>query len=141
MTQCMVAGSKRRGSRTRKMRGGNMYGAEGPIAAGAMQWGAVANLPYNPATGGVSNVDYAMPGGRRRRGRTGKSRKGRKHGRRHTRRRRTMRGGGSYVGSANAGYSYGGSGVAGMANYGGYGANLPGAGSGHSQVAGVWQTS
>lgn len=134
----MMGGRRRRGSR--KMRGGNFYGVavDPQIGSAGLAYPSVENNAVDPVSG-AAKPDYAMPGGRRRR--TGKSRKtrgGRKHSRRHSRRRRTMRGGGSYVGSANVGYGYGGSGYGGMANQVGYGANQPGAGSGHSQVAGVW---
>ena len=134
-TNLVGGGRRRRG--TRKMRGGNFYGAavDPQIGSAGLAYPAVENNAVDPVSGAVK-PDYAMPGGRRRR-RTGKSRKGKKS-RRVTRRRRTMRGGASYAGSANVGYGYGGSGYGGMANQVGYGANQPAPGSGHSQVAGVW---
>jgi hypothetical protein len=118
------------------MRGGNMYSVMGgdPLlgSAGAVV-GGVANLPYDPVTGGVSAVDYGMPsktGGRRRR--TGKkSRKGGRKSRasRASRKgRKTMRGGASMIGSANSGASFAGKGIAGMADYGGYASNVNGGG-------------
>lgn len=136
-TNLVGGGRRRRG--TRKMRGGNFYGAavDPQIGSAGLAYPAVENNAVDPVSGAVK-PDYAMPGGRRRR-RTGKkaTRKGKKS-RRVTRRRRTMRGGASYAGSANVGYGYGGSGYGGMANQVGYGANQPAPGSGHSQVAGVW---
>lgn len=69
--------------RTRKMRGGNFYGAAGAIAPGAMQWNAVRNAGADSATGLISPPDKydTYTGGRRR-----KSRK-------VSRRRRARRGG------------------------------------------------
>lgn len=118
------------------MRGGAFYGFAGALdgtGAGA-KWGGVENSEVNPVTGAVV-PESILPktGGRRRR--TGK--KGTRKSRRS--RRRTMRGGASYVGSANSGASYAGKGIGGMADYGGYAANTPGAGFNHQQVAGVWQ--
>jgi hypothetical protein len=113
--------------KTRKMRGGNMYGFGGALGGttAGPAWDAKANLPYNSATGRESNVDYGMPqtGGRRRKGKG--SRKGKKT---RKSRRRTMRGGANMVGSANSGASFGGKGIAGMADYGGYAANVNGRG-------------
>jgi hypothetical protein len=134
----MAGGRKRRGGKT--MKGGNFYGFTGALdgtTAGA-GWGAVENNAVDPVTG-ATKLDYAMPGGRRR-GRKGKkaTRKGKKSRRSLYRRRRTMRGGASYVGSANAGYSYAGTGSAGLADAAGYRANVPGGAAGHTQVNGVW---
>ena len=113
----LYGGRRRRSAKSKKMRGGAMYGFGGALDGGTNgpAWGGVANLPVNSATGAVSKVDYTMEGGRRRR--TGKkSRKGgrksrtsRRHGR-----RRTMRGGAQWQSIAGAGWGYGGRGVAGM---------------------------
>lgn len=73
-----MTGSSRK--HTRKMRGGNFYGAAGAIVPGAMQWDAVRNAGADSATGATKPELY----GGRRRGR--KSRK-------VSRRRRARRGG------------------------------------------------
>ena len=134
-TNPMAGGRRRRGSR--KMRGGNFYGAavDPQIGSAGLAYPAVVNAAVDKSGNPIPDGPMPKVGGRRRR--TGKSRKGKKS-RRVTRRRRTMRGGASYAGSANVGYGYGGSGYGGMANQVGYGANQPAPGYGHSQVAGVW---
>jgi hypothetical protein len=130
----MMGGRRRRTSKRKTMKGGNMYGFgvdQGIGSAGAAR-PAVANPAVNSATG-AAIPEYTMPGGRRRR----KTRKSRKVTRK-SRRRRTMRGGASYVGSANSGATFGGQGIGGMANYGSYNSNTSGPGNSHTQTNGVW---
>jgi hypothetical protein len=121
------------------MRGGNFYGVVGGdsgLGTAGARYDAVPNTEVDHSGNPVPDaVMRGVTGGRRRR--TGK--KGTRKSRRVSRRRRTMRGGASYVGSPNSGASYAGKGIGGMADYGGYAANTPGAGFNHQQVAGVWQ--
>ncbi len=128
MTACaaMSGGRKRRGTRSRKMKGGNMYsfGYDPLTGTGGGGATAVPNLPVDSATGKVSNVDYTQAGGRRRR----HTRKGGRKSRRSTRRRRTMRGGASWYSSSNAGGSFTGSGTGGMINLTQYPVNRPAGG-------------
>jgi|Laugrespbdmm15dd_1035085.scaffolds.fasta_scaffold16118_3 hypothetical protein len=82
---------------------GGYYGASGPIVKGgdAMQWNAGSEM--GSFTADQINAGAKMTGGRRR----SKARRGKKG-------RKTRRGGGKYGGVSA---SYGGDGVAGMANY------------------------
>jgi hypothetical protein len=97
---------KTKGGRTkRKMRGG-YYGFDGALATGAANWSRsseMGDFVSNSSRGGNNAI---LGAGRKRRG-TKKSRKTR---------RRKMRGGGKYGGVSA---SFGGEGVAGMANYSG----------------------
>ena len=103
-----------KGKKSRKMRGGVMAGAVGPISVGAMQWGAVdTSSPVNQDGSfaadpyGTKPENNAAVGGRRRKTRKGKSKKG---GKRRSR-RRTMKGGGWNAGAVNvsgAGYGFAG---------------------------------
>ena len=100
-------------------------GTNGPVWAGVENAGARADGGY------VSNggeLEATQLGGRRRRRGKKVTRKGGRKTRKSRGRRRTMRGGMSYIGSANVGHGYGGTGVAGMANHTGYPANVNGAG-------------
>lgn len=76
---CVTGGSRKR---TRKMRGGNMYGFGGTIGTAGAQWGAVANTEVDKVTGAAKPDIYDIKTGGRRRGR-----KSRKVSRRHRRRR------------------------------------------------------
>jgi hypothetical protein len=100
--------------KTRKMKGGVMYGPGGAIAPGALEWGGVdTSAPYDSATGakvadpfGTSpDTNAKVTGGRRRKSRkTKKSKKSKKAGRRS----RKMRGGAWSPGNVNAaGVGYG----------------------------------
>ena len=133
---CMAGGRRRRsGKKSRKMRGGNMYGVVGgdpQLGTAGARYDAVANLPVNSATGAVSNVDYGMAGGRRRRRTSKKSRKGGKHRRGH--KSRKMRGG---MTAGQVGYGFNGTGEAGLAHAAGYNANVGGAPTGADGVARV----
>lgn len=132
----MMGGRRRRsGKKSRKMRGGNMYGVVGgdsQLGTAGARYDAVANLPYNSATGAASNVDYGMVGGRRRRRTSKKSRKGGKHRRGH--KSRKMRGGMSV---GQVGYGFTGAGVGGLADAVQYNANVGGAPTGADGVARV----
>jgi hypothetical protein len=135
------AGPMMGGRKRRTMKGGNFYGFQGALngTTAGPSWGAVENNAVDAK--GNPMPDYAMPKtGGRRRPRKGKkaTRKGKKGTRKGRKSRRTMRGGASYLGSANAGYGYAGTGSAGLADAAGYRANVPGTGSGHTQVNGVW---
>ena len=94
----------------RKHRGG-YYGASGAIAPGAMQWSAGSEMGQwagdMSSRGGNGKVHYGA--GRR-------TRKGKRHS------RRKHRGGGKFGGVSA---SFGGEGVAGMANYGGVVTRVP----------------
>ena len=125
-----LSGGRRRRSmkKSRKMRGGNMIGFGGPLAgttAGA-QWNAMANTANDHVTGGVVD-DFVASGGRRRRT-AKKTKKGGRKSRASRKGRKTMRGGANMIGSANSGASFAGKGIAGMADYGGYAANVKGVG-------------
>jgi hypothetical protein len=113
-----MAGGRHRkghkGKKTRKMRGGVMYGPGEAIAPGALAWGGVdTSAPYDSATGakvadpfGTSpDTNAKVTGGRRRKSRkTKKSKKSKKAGRRS----RKMRGGAWSPGNVNAaGAGYG----------------------------------
>lgn len=111
-----MMGGKRRKTRkgkkttrkTRKMRGGVMYGPTQAITPGALQWGAVdTSAPYDSATGskvadpfGTSpDTNAKVTGGRRHKG---KSRKGK------SKKSRKMKGGAWSPGNVNAaGVGYG----------------------------------
>ena len=120
------------------MRGGNFYGVVGGdsgLGTAGARYDAVPNTEVDHSGNPVPDaVMRGVTGGRRRR--TGK--KGTRKSRRVSRRRRTMRGGANYEGSANSGVSFDGSGVAGTRDPVGYAANVPGAGFTHHQVNGVW---
>jgi hypothetical protein len=106
--------STKGGKRSKTMRGGNFYGPVGAISAGAMQWGAVENNPYDPATGRNLGGDPGAPhgtgmgGGRKKTKGKGKGKKKGKKTRRSTKRksRRALKGGAGVVNSAGAGYGY-----------------------------------
>lgn len=131
--QCRTGGKRSK----KTMRGGNFYGPVGAISAGAMQWGAVENNAFDPATGADLGGDPGAPhgtgmGGGRRKKTKGK-RKGKKT-RRSTKRksRRALKGGAGVVNSAGAGYGYsqGGSEWASGSGYpvmGGYSSRVGGA--------------
>ena len=120
MGQCgapMMGGKRRktRGTRkTRKMRGGVMYGPGAAIAPGALEWGGVdTSAPYSSATGQAvadpfktsGDTNAKVTGGRRRKSRKGKSKKGGKKSRK-------MKGGAWSPGNVNAaGVGYGFSGT------------------------------
>ena len=125
-TTCSGGGRKRRGSR--KMRGGNFVGVGEAIGPGILERTSVANTAANNVTG--APVPELFGGRRRRTGKKGTRKGGRKSraSRRHTRRRWTMRGGASSVAVAQVGHGFMGSGVAGLANHGGYSVNNPGGG-------------
>jgi hypothetical protein len=93
---------KTKGGRTRKLRGG-YYGATGAIAPGAMEWGRSSEMGDFVANSSRGGNNAILGAGRRR--------KSKKAGRRT---RRKMRGGGKYGGVSA---SFGGEGVAGLANY------------------------
>ena len=134
-----MSGGRRK--KTRKMRGGVMYGPTSAIAPGALEWGGVdTSAPYSSATGAKvadpfstsPDITAKATGGRRHKGKSkSKSRKTKKGGRRT--KKRTMRGGRwtpSNVNSANTGYGFTGAteGVrGGIAPATGYQANIGGA--------------
>lgn len=94
--------TKKRTVRRRKMRGG-YYGFDGALATGAANWGRsseMGDFVSNSSRGGNNAILGA-----------GRKRKSKKAGRRT---RRKMRGGGKYGGVSA---SFGGEGVAGLANY------------------------
>lgn len=103
-----MMGGKRR--KSRKIRGGVMYGVTQAITPGALQYGAVdTSAPYSSATGQAvddpfnTNPDNnaKATGGRRRKTRKGKSKK-------RGRKSRKMRGGAFSPGNINAaGVGYG----------------------------------
>jgi hypothetical protein len=93
---------KTKGGRTRKLRGG-YYGATGAIAPGAMEWGRSSEMGDFVANSSRGGNNAILGAGRRR-----KSKKASR------RTRRKMRGGGKYGGVSA---SFGGEGVAGLANY------------------------
>lgn len=114
-----MAGGRHRkghkGKKTRKMRGGVMYGPGGAIAPGALEWGGVdTSAPYDSATGvkvadpfGTSpDTNAKVTGGRRRKTRASrKTKKSKKAGKRKSRK---MRGGAWSPGNVNAaGAGYG----------------------------------
>lgn len=100
---CMWKGGAKK-TRGRRLRGGAGYGAVGPIAAGAMEWGGAYTGPVGPGGDPVPDPTdprggYTGIGGRRRR----TQKKGRK-GRGKTRK---MRGGSASLPAmrANAGFT------------------------------------
>ena len=107
----LYGGKRRKTRKTRKMRGGVMYGPGAAIAPGALEWGGVdTSAPVSSATGqpiadpfktsGDSNAK--VTGGRRR-----KTKKGGKKSRK-TRKSRKMKGGAFNPGNINsAGVGYG----------------------------------
>jgi len=99
-------GTKKQATRRRKMRGG-YYGATGAIAPGAMEWGRSSEMGDFVANSSRGGNNAILGAGRKRRG-------SKKAGKKSRKTRRKMRGGGKYGGVAA---SFGGDGVAGMANY------------------------
>lgn len=127
-------GGRRRRSvkKTRKMKGGNFYsvvGGDPELGGAGARVDAVPNLGLNGNGTPVDGGDYMMPQLGARRRRTGKkTRKGGRKSRasRASRKgRKTMRGGAGFYSIAGAGASYGGQGIAGMADYGGYSTKGP----------------
>lgn len=121
-----MGGRHRNGHKSRKMRGGVMVGAVGPIAAGAMEWGGVdTSSPADPVTGVVKPETFdpsrggnsSIIGGKRRKTRNTrrmkKSKKASKKSRssRRSRSSRKMKGGAWNPGAVNvagAGYAFAG---------------------------------
>lgn len=150
----LYGGKRRKTRKTRKMRGGVVSGAIGPLSVGAMEYGAVdISAPVDSSTGQAVNDPFKtsgdnnakVTGGRRRasRRKTKKSKKSKKGGRKS----RKMRGGAAGVYNvATAGTSFTGavSGMPGSQTYGqytGYNVGNP-AGNPHSAGAdGVMQLS
>ncbi len=125
-TNPMAGGRRRRGSR--KMRGGNFYGAavDPQIGSAGLAYPAVENAAVDKSGNPIPDGPMPKVGGRRRR--TGKSRKtrgGRKS--RRVSRRRTMRGGAGVYNAGGVGYGYGGSGIGGMTDAIAYPSRLGGA--------------
>lgn len=116
-----MGGRHRKGHKTRKMKGGVMYGPTQAITPGALQWGAVdTSAPYDSATGaktvdpfGTSPDTNAKVTGGRRRSRKSKTKKGGKKSRKSRKgRSRKMKGGSWSPGNVNAaGVGYGFSGA------------------------------
>jgi hypothetical protein len=118
MGQCgaPMMGGKRRKTRatrkTRKQKGGVMYGPTQAITPGALQWGAVdTSAPYSSATGQAvadpfktsGDTNAKVTGGRRHKG---KSRKGKS--KKAGKKTRKMKGGAFNPGNINAaGVGYG----------------------------------
>lgn len=94
---------KTKGGRTKRMRGG-YYGFDGALATGAANWGRSSEMGDFVANSSRGGNNAILGAGRKRRG-------SKKAGRRT---RRKMRGGGKYGGVSA---SFGGDGVAGLANY------------------------
>lgn len=123
---CMWKGGAKK-TRGRRLRGGAGYGAVGPIAAGAMEWGGAYTGAADPKTGAAvpdptdPRGGYTGIGGRRRRRtQTKRGRKGRKT--------RKMRGGSGQMGAFKANAGFTGEGAA--RGLGGYqDVNAPGPGS------------
>ena len=116
-----VDGGRRR--TRRKMRGGNFYsfGFDPQTGTGGAGFSAVENNAVDAKTGAVI-PDYAMPGGRRRRG----SRKSKKAVRKTKKgRSRKMKGGANWASVGAVGASYKGEGSAGMQSYSAYAAKAP----------------
>ena len=130
----LYGGRRRTMKKTRKMRGGNFYGgvSDPYLGSAGLRYDAVANAGADPVTGAPVPEMY---GGRRRKGK-GKGKKTRKG---RGSRRRTMRGGANMVGSANSGASFAGKGIGGMADYGGYAANVNGRGGPTQGADGVYR--
>ena len=126
------------GRRSRKMRGGNFYGAavDPGLGSAGLAYPAVENVGVDKSGNPVPDAVMPKTGGRRRR--TGKkaTRKGGRKSRRVHRRRRTMRGGATMYNVAPARAEWAGEGTAGLASYRTGAANAP---AGGTQVAGVWQ--
>ena len=114
----MMGGRHRKGhkgKKTRKMRGGVMYGPTTAITPGALEWGAVdTSAPVNSATGAPEvdpfktspDTNAKVTGGRRTR--KGKSKKAGKKTKKAGRRHRKMKGGAWSPGNVNAaGVGYG----------------------------------
>lgn len=110
---CNATGGKRK---TRKMKGGVMYGPGAAITPGALEWSGVdTSAPYDSATGakmadpfGTSpDTNAKVTGGRRsRKGKSKKTKKSKKS--RKSRKTRKMRGGAWSPGNVNAaGVGYG----------------------------------
>lgn len=112
-----------RGKKSRKMRGGNFYGFKGALDGGTngASWGAVENVGVDKSGNPVPDAVMPKVGGRRRVRRT--SKKGTRKGRKHQRRRRTMRGGASWYSPSNAGGSFAGKGTAGLISLDSYAVN------------------
>lgn len=128
MSSCStpMAGGRRRRStkKSRKMRGGNFYGAavDPSLGVGNLARPAVVNASADPVTGKLGPADTgAMNGGRRRRSRKGKSlyadifKGGRK--KRKTMRRRKLYGGANQMIPGNSSAGFTGEGSRGLANY------------------------
>jgi hypothetical protein len=94
---------KTKGGRTRKLRGG-YYGFDGALATGAANWGRSSEMGGFVANSSRGGNNAILGAGRKRR----RSKKASR------RTRRKMRGGGKYGGVSA---SFGGEGVAGLANY------------------------
>ena len=111
----LYGGRRRKTRKTRKMRGGVVSGAIGPLSVGAMEYGAVdTSAPVSSSTGQLVNDPFKtsgdnnakVTGGRRRR----KTKKGGKKSRktRKSRKSRKMKGGAFTPGNVNAaGTGYG----------------------------------
>lgn len=124
----MMGGKHRKGHKSRKQRGGVMYGPTTAITPGALEWGAVdTSAPVDSATGAPvadpfktsPDTNAKVTGGRRktRNTRKGKSKKAKKS----TRRGRKMRGGaGVYNSGAVRAEFVGNPGVKGPFTYGQY---------------------
>jgi len=135
MTQCgtMYGGRHRKGhngKRTRKMRGGVMYGPTTAITPGALEWGAVdTSAPVSSATGAPvtdpfktsPDTNAKVTGGRRSRKGKGKGKKTNKKTKKAGRRHRKMKGGaGVYNSGAVRAEFVGNPGVNGPLTYGQY---------------------
>lgn len=120
---------RRRASKRKTMKGGNMIGFDIDPQIGTAGAGhpPVANAAVNPQTLQPIANDYMATGGRRRRT-SKKTRKGGRKSRKGLRRRRTMRGGASWYSPANSGGSFGGDGQAGLVSLRPYAVNVPGGG-------------
>jgi hypothetical protein len=136
-----MAGGRRRGKKSRasrKMRGGNFYGAavDPQIGSAGLARPSVENVAADSATGRLipnnAELNATQLGGRRRRRTSKKTRKGGKHRRGH--KSRKMRGGMSV---GQVGYGFTGTGAAGLADAVGYNANVGGAPTGPDGVARV----
>ena len=134
----MTGGRRRRSvKKTRKMRGGNFYGAavDPQIGSAGLAYPSVENVAADSATGRLipngGELKATQLGGRRRRT-SKKTRKGGKHRRGH--KSRKMRGGMSV---GQVGYGFTGTGSAGLADAVGYNANVGGAPTGRDGVSRV----
>lgn len=123
-----MGGKRRKGHKTRKMKGGVFYGVGNAITPGALEYKAVSgSQPYSSATGSAVPDPYAtngnsstLMGGRRRK--TKKGGKGKKKSKKTTRKSRKMRGGaGVYnAGAVGTGFTGAVSGMPGSQTYGAY---------------------